>query len=495
MELRQRSQFVIHHYEGKSRVGCTNIGAYTVKLIPRQCFLEMGMMTVYELCYMLQVRLSEVQKDSCVLFVSHRWQDATNNLADNSRNVQYDIIKKFLELHDEVSYVWIDISCITQDIRNSFTNCKIQLDNIQTAIMLSDYVLVVPRIEENDEGTFTDLKEINSRGWCLFETLAAMYSACSIYITFVADDLESPHFLHLEGGLSPGDEVSLTVLQNAVGANTNSSSSNGSSSGSDSSSGSGNSSSSSSIDSSSSSGEEDEAAKEAERRRRRRRRRKEKAQRRRRNREAKHRRRRREREGSLEEGHRDISRSYEPLVAGAIELLCGDATAASCAAAASKNWQEAVDPWALIQTVKECMAEPCEESYYNWDEGRGVPEEVLQKRAASLTLSITGVDEVGDPSYQQGKRVAELLPDFTVERDRLVVVNLLMNVAAFVHTGYEEIKLRTELETEQLCESALCGEVLELGHKWLFPADIEMVLKTIPAQSLRVSDPVFCCNE
>ncbi|CAM9693967.1 unnamed protein product, partial [Heterosigma akashiwo] len=111
-----------------------------------------------------------------VAFISHRWQDAAKNLADDAARSQYRVIMAYLlgsEEGQSVSYVWLDLACINQDCRRpeSLVEFYIKLDNIGTAIACSHTVLVVPRLEQQQvDGHclyYSDLEEYTKRGWCL----------------------------------------------------------------------------------------------------------------------------------------------------------------------------------------------------------------------------------------------------------------------------------------------------------------------------------------
>jgi hypothetical protein len=79
-------------------------------------------------------------------------------------------------------------SCIAQDKAELFTR---QLDNIQTAVLLSDIVLVVPKVQSSSgsgvEMCLSDLEDIGGRGWCTFEAVSALLAQTEVFVTFVCE--------------------------------------------------------------------------------------------------------------------------------------------------------------------------------------------------------------------------------------------------------------------------------------------------------------------
>mmetsp|Transcript_6523 Transcript_6523/g.8838 ORF Transcript_6523/g.8838 Transcript_6523/m.8838 type:complete len:611 (+) Transcript_6523:111-1943(+) len=391
IRTRSRSRFVLDSYEKKCRIGNPNIGSFCVKFIPRDIFLSLGALVQYEDCLNHQVRISEIDSESNLLFVSHN-----ANLPDNE-GILFQMIKGFL-LSDEgqgITHIWVAFSCITQDrsTHSGLENYTIQLDNVQTAIMLSDCVLVVPRVE-TQTGHFTDLTTINGRGWCLFEVVAAMYCECKIYVAFVADPTSPAQFLMIEGALD--GPLSLQALQEAMKTKKKLSSF----------------------------------------------------------------------KDAVEEAIRRFGLKKNDMVA--------------------ENWEKALDPWKLVEKICIILEEPLVESYFN---GQVLlTEDYDQKRMASLSVNTSGVDGLGNVIYQHGKEVAALLPNFTVESDRDIVTNLMLNVAGFVHTGYTDIQEKQPEEISKIA-SALVRNVditcfsndhLDARFTGMFPIDLDNLLKVLP---------------
>ncbi|CAM9249960.1 unnamed protein product, partial [Heterosigma akashiwo] len=118
--------------------------------------------------------------------------------------------------------------------------------------------------------------------------------------------------------------------------------------------------------------------------------------------------------------------------------------------AARANWEVALDPGAVLEDLCRFLRE---------DLLRGGTNRT-QREAATLTMRLSPAG-VHDPIAAQ--RVSEdLLPEggFTAVRDREVVTRLLVNGAAFVLTGFEEVRPRPERELR-----ALVLEKLDLDHE------------------------------
>mmetsp|Transcript_5675 Transcript_5675/g.7094 ORF Transcript_5675/g.7094 Transcript_5675/m.7094 type:complete len:613 (-) Transcript_5675:419-2257(-) len=394
IRTRSRSRFVLDSYEKKCRIGNPNIGSFCVKFIPRDVFLQLGAITQYEECVKDHIRIVDLNDGSVILFVSHRWQDASRNLPDQDE-IQFGIVKEFLmtEEGQKVTHIWVDFSCITQNRTTAFgfRNFSIQLDNIQTAIMLADYVLVVPRVE-TESGHFTDLSEINDRGWCLFEVVAAMYCACKIYVSFVADGKSAPQFFNIEGELE--GPLSVEALQESIG---------------------------------------------------------------------------------VKDHSHEKSRSYRGAVHEAIEKfgLPKNNVAAS-------NWDNAKDPWEVVHQIRTVVESSFVETYFNGE--TAVTEETGQRRMVSLTVNTLGVDGLGRETYSHGREISALLPNFTVDSDREVVTNLMLNVAGFVHTAYDDIREMSQEEISSMCEDLDTeNNHLLQRFKWIFPVDLDNLLENLPA--------------
>jgi len=199
-----RTQCTGDFFAARCSIGNPNVSISNVRLLKVRDFLSFNQFVKYEECEKMHVLPSDLSYENFVLFISHRWQDAANNSADES-NKQFNIARDFLlqsPSGQKVSHVWLDISCITQDLttdegQESFAK---QLDNIQTAILISDIVLVIPRVCKTEQCEpiveFSDLFEYTNRGWCVFELVTATLAFCDIYVTLrVTDEIYNQFIL------------------------------------------------------------------------------------------------------------------------------------------------------------------------------------------------------------------------------------------------------------------------------------------------------------
>jgi len=211
---RPRSQFVKTHFIDKCSMGNVNISLDHVVFLERHVFAQNGEMKSFE--EITQHECSNIiDEKAVVLFVCHRWQE--NNKPDDRENIQFQVIQLFLNSSEgqDVTHIWIDYSCIIQDKRTDSLYFQ-QRDNIQLAVLLSDKVLVLPRLQKETEFTdtflFTDYNELTLRGWCAFEAIVALYAQAEIYVAYVFSPccLVTECYTHFEqvgNGLPPCSEI------------------------------------------------------------------------------------------------------------------------------------------------------------------------------------------------------------------------------------------------------------------------------------------------
>lgn len=218
---KDRLDFVIRSYTAKAAIANKNMSVRNVVLIHRKDFLEMGGFQKFEECLSIQVQARELTSRCRVLFISHRWQANEKNQPDSDDHIQYRVAKRFLETHptgQAMTHIWVDYSCIDQD-RDTLEGREaflIRLDNIPTSIFLSHTVLVVPRLETSGEENYSyysDLQEINGRGWCLLEAVTALAGGSRIFVSFTAGNIDDTWFVEVEGGLPANQPLSLARLR------------------------------------------------------------------------------------------------------------------------------------------------------------------------------------------------------------------------------------------------------------------------------------------
>jgi len=177
----------MQRFVSKCSLGNPSISLKNVVFITRKSFLEHKKMMKYQdLEEHEHVPAQPLTKRSKVLFISHRWQ--LDELPDDNEK-QYEMIEKFLlntEVGRSITHLWLDYSCISQD--KTSKDFVLQLDNIQTAIVCSTFVLVVPKIEDG----FSNLNDYMKRGWCLFEAVSSLFAGCEVWISL--HDGQELHF-------------------------------------------------------------------------------------------------------------------------------------------------------------------------------------------------------------------------------------------------------------------------------------------------------------
>jgi len=231
----RRLEFARDVFETKASLGNPNMSTKNVVVVPRDRVLAWADgFPKFEDCradeHVVAADLVGIP-DVRVLFFSHRWQDAKNNQADSSDNIQYAVLKLYLNSPDgqKITHVWIDLSCINQDRGTKdqpnpegLKEFFIKLDNIGTAICCSAEVLVVPRLHQMEgvpEGHYySDLQEYTGRGWCVFESATARLMSCEIRLGLVCGLVGDARFVRMGGsGLAPGKELSLEELRRGLG--------------------------------------------------------------------------------------------------------------------------------------------------------------------------------------------------------------------------------------------------------------------------------------
>jgi len=365
-----------------------------------------GRMPYYEECAgrAQHVLMKDLALNDKVLFVSHRWQDAPNNLADDDACSQYQVIMAYLlgcKEGQSITHVWLDLACINQD-RGSLEGLKqflVKLDNIGTAITCSHVVVVVPRLEQQQGGKplyFSDLKEYTERGWCLFEIITALSMRCRIVLGLVCGAPADARFEVMQPGPAPG-ELTLAKL-----------------------------------------GEDRKAQRQTTT------------------------------DSSLQ---RTAARALE-----ALRKSGGGATALLDQAAAC--WESAVDPAALLEEMHRALDVDLEE--------KDTSARHQQLEAATMTSQLT-------PRYsvlpQAGKAIGKLLPHFTAERDREVVVRLLINLLVLVRTAFAAVAPRGPEALRELVAAELdvdpSEDRLTLEGKDLLPCEAAPLVGALVAELAR----------
>jgi len=204
----QRARFVEEHFACKCSLGNPNISLDNVFLISRSLFLQNNSFITFEEIANGHFPPRNLNRDCVVLFVSHRWPEPGPNCPNNMDASQYKVVVQFLlsEFGQKVTHLWIDYACMNQKPENkddhTVSNKQKQLDNIQTAIFISDLVLVVPRIStySNHQACFTDLKDYASRGWCIFEYINSLLAGCKLFVTFTCGTVNDSKFVLVSQG-------------------------------------------------------------------------------------------------------------------------------------------------------------------------------------------------------------------------------------------------------------------------------------------------------
>jgi len=150
---RPRLKFAREAYVDVCRLANPNICLSNVVFLDRKAFLKQGKMMQFEEIPGKDFAAGNaLLQHDIVLFVCHQWQDASRGYPDDEMgNIQYQLITLFLKSPQgkQVTKVWLDYSCIAQEseqpVGGSTLRSK-QLAAMNIAILLSDFMLVIPRI-------------------------------------------------------------------------------------------------------------------------------------------------------------------------------------------------------------------------------------------------------------------------------------------------------------------------------------------------------------
>mmetsp|Transcript_32234 Transcript_32234/g.52614 ORF Transcript_32234/g.52614 Transcript_32234/m.52614 type:complete len:748 (-) Transcript_32234:54-2297(-) len=150
VHARPRNSFVLSHYTQKCQVGRQSIDAGNVVFVSKEFFQGMKKLLPYEECVPGHVNANELENSSVVLYICHQWYD--EGKPDGKDNDVYAMILRFLEseIGQTFSHLWMDYCSVPQTLTSheSIVDHQKKLDNVQTAIFLSDHVLVIPRFEK-----------------------------------------------------------------------------------------------------------------------------------------------------------------------------------------------------------------------------------------------------------------------------------------------------------------------------------------------------------
>lgn len=361
---------------------------------------------------------------------------------DSADCQQYRTVKIFLKSEPvglSITHIWVDFSCINQDRSNSqgLAAFLLRLDNIPTAIFLAHVVLVVPRLaticEEGEQSAkhqqeaglevYTDLEELNARGWCLAEAAIALQGGSRLFVSFVAGQVEKAHFEEVRGGLAETEPLSMSsLLQHTICP-----------------------------------GEHSSMA------------------------DADHYQHLRSYTPAVSRAVQEFKKEQPET---SMNLLVNVAVknwelARDPARFVGQLHEVLAD--GLLEILPNLFF-----SYFGFLRHLHVfrPKDLLQMRAATLTVNTSGngKDWGGRPVSQLGKRVSSCLPNFTAEADREVVTRLLVNVGVFVRTGFHKVKPRSEKQARCLLLQGIFvgisvgGRTLALGHSNLLPPDVTSIL-------------------
>jgi len=159
-----------------------------VNVLAVEDFLGQSLVPCYAECFELSMLKSvqSLNKSARVLFVSHRWESSSY---PDPRNRQFEIIKRFLQEHEEerFTHIFIDYSCICPEQDKDSVN--VHLWNIPTALFCCVSILVIPGLAVGDDGIFqycSDLNEFSNRAWFQLEAFLGLASGSTMYIAFQA---------------------------------------------------------------------------------------------------------------------------------------------------------------------------------------------------------------------------------------------------------------------------------------------------------------------
>mmetsp|Transcript_3405 Transcript_3405/g.6273 ORF Transcript_3405/g.6273 Transcript_3405/m.6273 type:complete len:426 (-) Transcript_3405:215-1492(-) len=172
----------------RTSIGNSNMDLENVVVLTVQDFLASGRMVLFEKCAAgnQHVVIKNLGAQHKVLFVSHRWE--TPHHPDPERH-QYRLVAEYLAAAAaegrRYDFVWLDYACICQD--KASEDFALHLSNIPTALFCASDCLVVPKIDEMEDGVhISNLKDYLDRGWCQLEAIVAMFTGCDAYVCYKA---------------------------------------------------------------------------------------------------------------------------------------------------------------------------------------------------------------------------------------------------------------------------------------------------------------------
>mmetsp|Transcript_5153 Transcript_5153/g.6543 ORF Transcript_5153/g.6543 Transcript_5153/m.6543 type:complete len:574 (-) Transcript_5153:129-1850(-) len=186
-----RVSFVDREFCGKVSLSSLQINLSNVRFIPKDHFTEWDKFLSYQECASFLHEGNKLPEDSRCLFVSHQWNHQKHQ-KEKMSTLQYEIVKKFVDVWG-VNFVWVDHSCIPAKENDDY---EAMVDNIQTALLISCYALIIPKIIAAEQCTpFSDLEELTTRGWCNFEALGAMLGMSKTFLALKYGDTTTFHEL------------------------------------------------------------------------------------------------------------------------------------------------------------------------------------------------------------------------------------------------------------------------------------------------------------
>jgi hypothetical protein len=144
---------------------------FEVHLVPAKAFVAMGKITKHEevksrgqlLTVPMKVLSSSPRWRNAIMFVSHRWVEGA---PDSKDNAQFGYVCRLLHGLQgwESMYVWIDYSCMKQEVADLPTIRSLNIILAHCGMV----AIVLPPTDP--EG-----KEYSQRVWCVYEWLAALH--------------------------------------------------------------------------------------------------------------------------------------------------------------------------------------------------------------------------------------------------------------------------------------------------------------------------------
>jgi tRNA-Thr(GGU) m(6)t(6)A37 methyltransferase TsaA len=178
-------------------------GLKELKVMPREAFLQCGSLPRNDLCLDRLVSLStagNLTPNFRMVYFCHQWQQGKT--PDDSNSSKYKAAVRFLVEHPEYDYVFLDFSCMNQQVTKKGGPSILrtaQLRALPLVLLRSDALVVLPKMRGSQKFRSTDLIGLARRAWCQMEIVLAYVGRSEIFVNFENIVEKQASFVRLDG--------------------------------------------------------------------------------------------------------------------------------------------------------------------------------------------------------------------------------------------------------------------------------------------------------